>query len=95
VKAPLAFNSWTSSSYEVKKKWFPNLLSNWVNLWCRYAEEYAFDEYRRNDLIRLDVMINGEIAEPLACICHRDKSYNMGRGLVDALKVGGYIPLFW
>ena len=32
------------------------------------------------------MMINGEPAEPLACICHRDKSYNMGRGLVDALK---------
>jgi GTP-binding protein LepA len=48
--------------------------------------EYSFHEYRRSDLIRLDVMINGETAEPLACICHRDKSYNMGRGLVDALK---------
>ena len=48
--------------------------------------EYSFAEYRKNDLIRLDVMINGEPAEPLACICHRDKSYNMGRGLVDALK---------
>jgi GTP-binding protein LepA len=48
--------------------------------------EYSFNEYRKNDLIRLDVMINGEPAEPLACICHRDKSYNMGRGLVDALK---------
>ena len=48
--------------------------------------EYTFDEYRKNDLIRLDVMINGEPAEPLACICHREKSYTMGRGLVDALK---------
>ena len=35
-------------------------------------------------------MINGEPAEPLACICHRDKSYTMGRGLVDALKAGLY-----
>ena len=48
--------------------------------------EYSFLEYRKNDMVRLDVMINGEPAEPLACICHRDKSYNMGRGLVDALK---------
>ena len=48
--------------------------------------EYSFNEYRKNDLVRLDVMINAEPAEPLACICHRDKSYQMGRGLVDALK---------
>lgn len=48
--------------------------------------EYQFLEYRKNDMVRLDVMINGEPAEPLACICHKDKSYQMGRGLVDALK---------
>lgn len=33
--------------------------------------EYQFMEYRESDLIRLDVKINGEVAEPLACICHR------------------------
>jgi translation elongation factor EF-4 len=33
--------------------------------------EYQFMEYREDDLIKLDVKINGEIAEPLACICHR------------------------
>ena len=31
-------------------------------------------------------MINGEPAEPLACIVHKDKAYAMGRGLVDKLK---------
>jgi len=33
--------------------------------------DYAFLEYRENDLIKLDVLINGELAEPLGTICHR------------------------
>ena len=48
--------------------------------------EYQFHEYRENDLVRLDVMINGEVAEPLATITHRSKAYGIGRGLVDKLK---------
>ena len=48
--------------------------------------EYKFNEYRENDLVRLDVMINGEVAEPLATITHRSKAYGIGRGLVDKLK---------
>ena len=33
--------------------------------------EYSFLEYREEDLVKLDVKINGELAEPLATICHR------------------------
>jgi Elongation factor G C-terminus len=33
--------------------------------------EYSFIEARVQDLVRLDVKINGELAEPLATICHR------------------------
>ena len=33
--------------------------------------EYQFLEYREEDLVKLDVKINGELAEPLATICHR------------------------
>lgn len=33
--------------------------------------EYQPLEYRTEDLVRLDVKINGELAEPLATICHR------------------------
>lgn len=48
--------------------------------------EYKFDEYRENDLVRLDIQINGEVAEPLATITHRSKAYGIGRALVDKLK---------
>lgn len=33
--------------------------------------EYQPLEYRVEDLVRLDVKINGDLAEPLATICHR------------------------
>ena len=48
--------------------------------------EYHLIEYRKNDLVRLDVLINGEKADPLTTIVHRDKSYSVGRGLVEKLK---------
>ena len=37
--------------------------------------EYHVSGYRRSDLVRLDVKINGETAEPLACVVHRDSAY--------------------
>ena len=48
--------------------------------------EYAFDGHRKNDLVKLDVKINGELAEPLALIVHRDKAYSVGKALVNKLK---------
>ncbi len=48
--------------------------------------EYSFNEYRESDLVRLDVLINSEPADPLSAICHRDKAYSVGRKLVDKLK---------
>lgn len=48
--------------------------------------EYHLIGYRRNDLVRLDVLINAEKADPLTTIVHRDKSYGVGRGLVEKLK---------
>jgi elongation factor 4 len=52
--------------------------------------EYAPCGYRASDLVRLDVRINGEVAEPLAAIVHRDAAYRVGRSLVQKLK--GLIP---
>jgi GTP-binding protein LepA len=48
--------------------------------------EYHVSGYRRSDLVRLDVKINGETAEPLACVVHRDAAYRVGKGLVQRLK---------
>ncbi len=48
--------------------------------------EYHLIGYRRNDLVRLDVLINSERADPLTTIVHRDKAYSVGKGLVEKLK---------
>ncbi len=48
--------------------------------------EYHLIGYRKNELVRLDVLINGERADPLTTIVHRDKAYTVGKGLVEKLK---------
>ena len=48
--------------------------------------EYTMIGYRENDLVRLDVMINGENAAPLAAIVHRDAAFTVGKGLTRKLK---------
>ncbi|MEM6519660.1 MAG: translation elongation factor 4 [Cyanobacteria bacterium P01_C01_bin.70] len=48
--------------------------------------EYHLIDYRVNHLVRLDILINGEPADPLANIVHRDKAYYVGKALVEKLK---------
>ncbi len=48
--------------------------------------EYSLIGYRRNELVRLDVLINAEKADPLTTIVHRDKAYAVGKSLVEKLK---------
>jgi len=48
--------------------------------------EYQLIGYRKNDLVKLDVLINSEKADPLTSIVHKDKAYGIGRGLVEKLK---------
>ncbi|KAL2613632.1 hypothetical protein R1flu_025324 [Riccia fluitans] len=48
--------------------------------------EYSLVGYRESDLVKLDIMINGDIVDPLATIVHRDKAYSVGRALTSKLK---------
>jgi GTP-binding protein LepA len=48
--------------------------------------DYDLVGYRASDLVRLDVMLNGEPVDALSLIVHRDKSYFYGRELVGRLR---------
>lgn len=48
--------------------------------------EYSVIGYRESDLIKLDILINAELVEPLSTIVHRDKAYSVGRALTQKLK---------
>jgi translation elongation factor EF-4 len=42
--------------------------------------------HRTNDLIKMEIKINGELADPLSVICHRDNSFKIGKALAGKLK---------
>jgi GTP-binding protein LepA len=48
--------------------------------------EYQLIGYQENDLVKLDILVNDEPVDSLACIVHRDKAYYVGRALVSKLK---------
>ena len=48
--------------------------------------DYEFDEYRQGDLVKLDILINGEPLDALSTIVHRDKSFEIGQRLCRHLK---------
>lgn len=52
--------------------------------------DYHPVDFRPSDLVRLDILINGEQVDALSVIVHRDKAYSYGRSL--ALKLKRTIP---
>jgi GTP-binding protein LepA len=48
--------------------------------------DYEHLDYRQSDLIRLDILINGESVDALSLIIHRDKAYYRGRELAAKMK---------
>ena len=48
--------------------------------------DYSFDHFKVADLVKLDVLINGEKVDALASIVHKERSFTQGRSLTERLK---------
>jgi GTP-binding protein LepA len=48
--------------------------------------DYHYAEYRSSDLVKLDVLVNGQPVDALSMIIHQDKAYQQGRTLIDKLR---------
>ena len=48
--------------------------------------DYDVLEYRESDLVKLDMLINGDPVDAFAVVIHRDKAYEYGRKIADKLK---------
>ena len=48
--------------------------------------DYEFKEYRRADLVKLDLHINNEAVDALSFIVHKDSAYERGRKMAEKLK---------
>ena len=48
--------------------------------------EYEFKDFVPSKLVRLDIMLNGEIVDALSLIVHADKAYERGRKIAEKLK---------
>ncbi len=48
--------------------------------------DYEPLDYRESDLVRVDILINGEMVDALSLITHRDKAYQRGRELTQKMK---------
>ena len=48
--------------------------------------DYEMNGYKRSDLVKMDILLNGEICDALSLIIHRDKAYARGRAIAEKLK---------
>ena len=52
--------------------------------------DYELRDYRRSDLVKVDVLLNGDLIDALSFIIHREKAYSRARRIAEQLKK--YIP---
>ena len=48
--------------------------------------DYEFKGYQRSDLVKLDILLNGDVVDALSFIVHKEKAYARGRRIAEKLK---------
>jgi GTP-binding protein LepA len=48
--------------------------------------DYKFNEYRPENLVKVEILVNGESVDALTAIVHKDDAYHKGQALVSRLK---------
>ncbi|MDU7148670.1 MAG: translation elongation factor 4 [Clostridium sp.] len=48
--------------------------------------DYEFKGYTQTELVKLDIMLNGDVVDALSMIVPREKAYEKGRGIAEKLK---------
>ena len=48
--------------------------------------DYNFHSYKRSDLVKMDILLSGEVVDALSVICHKDSAYRIGQNLAAKLK---------
>lgn len=53
--------------------------------------DYAFSEYKKGDIVKLEIRVNEEVIDAFSCLIHRSKSETRGRALCE--KLAEVIPM--
>ncbi len=48
--------------------------------------DYSFKGYRVSNVVKVDILINGDCVDEMSFICHEDKAYQWGKSVTEKLK---------